>query len=92
MNKRLSGEVAGAEVSKGRHFFAQEEEALLWADGARAPFGTADGAEEDGMSGFGFGKGFGGEGGAVRVDGALEGMKVRYKACGEKGEGTDTAE
>ena len=44
---------------------------MLWAHGAGAPFGTADGAQEDGVGRFGFCEGFGGEGSAMDADRAL---------------------
>lgn len=71
LHQGLRGEVARAQVAEGVHFFAEQEEALLGADGAGAPFGAADGAEEDGVGGFGFFEGGGGQRGAVGVDGAL---------------------
>ena len=49
----------------------QLQQALLGADGAGAPFRTADSAQEDGIGGFGGGEGFICEGGAGVVDGAL---------------------
>ena len=59
-------------VAVGDEFFAQREDALFRADGAGAPFGAADGAEEDGVGGLGGGQGAGGQGFAVGVDGALD--------------------
>jgi hypothetical protein len=44
---------------------------LFGANGTGAVLRTADGAEEDGMGGFGRGEGFVGEGLAVGVYGAL---------------------
>lgn len=38
VDERGGGEVAGAEVAEGGHFFAESEEALFGADGARSPF------------------------------------------------------
>lgn len=55
----------------GSHLLAQLQQALLRADGAGAPFGTADSAEKDGVGGFSGGKGFICEGGASFVNRAL---------------------
>lgn len=71
VDEGVRGKEAGAQVAVGAHLLAQAEEPLLGADGAGAPFGTADGAEEDGVGGLGGGEGVVGEGGAVGVDGAL---------------------
>lgn len=71
VDEGVGGEVAGAKVTVGLHLLAELEDALLGADGAGAPFWAADGAEEDGVGGFGGAEGFGCEGGAVGVDGAL---------------------
>lgn len=38
VDEGVRGEVAGAQVAEGVHFFAELEEALLRADGAGAPF------------------------------------------------------
>lgn len=74
LDERVGGEVAGAEVAVGLHLLAELEDTLLGADGAGAPFWATDGAEEDGVGGFGGGEGFGCEGGAMGIDGALEGL------------------
>jgi hypothetical protein len=68
LEERVGCEVAGAQVAECLQFFAEEEKALFRTDGASAPFRTADGAEEDGICGFGSGEGFVGEGNTVGVD------------------------
>jgi hypothetical protein len=69
----LGGEEAGPQVTVGVHLLAELEEALLGADGAGAPFRTADGAEEDGIGSLGGGEGLVCEGAAGGIDGALLG-------------------
>ncbi len=71
LDEGVRGEEAGAEVAVGAHLAAQPQEALLRADGAGAPFGAADGAEEHRVRGLGGGEGLVREGGAGLVDGAL---------------------
>lgn len=71
VDEGVRGEEAGAQVAVRAHLLAQLEEALLRADGARAPFGTADGAQEDGIGRLGRGEGLVGEGAAGGIDGAL---------------------
>lgn len=88
VDERLGREVARAQVAVRRHLLAQLQDALLRAHGARAPFGAADGAQEDGVGGFGGLEGFGCEGDAVGVDGALrEGMSARVALEGGIEEG-----
>lgn len=58
INQRLGREVARPQVSEGSHLLAERKETLLGADFARAPFGTADGTQEDGVGGFGGGESF----------------------------------
>lgn len=81
LDERVGGEVAGAEVAVGLHLLAELQDALLGADGAGAPFWAADGAEEDGVSGFGGREGFGCEGSAVGIDGALRRL---VSGCSER--------
>lgn len=70
VDEGLGGEAAGAQVAVGAELLAQGEDAGLGPDGGgRAPFGTANGAEEDGVGRFGGSEGVVGEGGAVGVDG-----------------------
>lgn len=76
VDETVGGEVARAKVAVGLHLLAELENALLGADGAGTPFWATDGAEEDGVGGFGGGEGFGCEGGAVGIDGALGGWLV----------------
>ena len=75
-DERVGCEVARPQVAVGLHLLAQLQDALFGAHGAGTPFGAADGAEEDGVCGFGGGEGFGCEGGAVSIDGALGGWLV----------------
>jgi len=51
----FGGEEAWAQIGVGLKRFAELEEALFWSDFAGAVFGTADGAEEDGISVLGRG-------------------------------------
>jgi len=84
IDERVRGEVAGPQVAVSLHLLAELEDALLGADGAGAPFWAADGAEEDGVGGFGGGEGFGCEGGAMGIDGALrEGSVIARKGAVE---------
>lgn len=76
LDEGVRGEEAGAQVAVRAHLLAKLEEALLRADGAGAPFRAADGAEEDGVGGFGGAEGLVGQGGAVVVNGALDGRRV----------------
>lgn len=71
VDEGVGGEEAGAQVSVRAHLLAQPQQALLGADSAGAPFGTANGTEEDGVGGLGGGEGLVCEGGAVGIDGAL---------------------
>ena len=71
----VGGDADAAEALVALHLdaldLAQLQQALLRADGAGAPFGTADSAEKDGIGGFSGGKGFICEGRASFVNGAL---------------------
>lgn len=71
VHEGVGGEEAGAQVSVRAHLLAQPQQALLRADSAGAPFGTANGTEEDGVGGLGGGEGLVCEGGSVGIDGAL---------------------
>jgi hypothetical protein len=71
VDEGLGGEEAGAQVAVGAHFFAQLEDALLRTDLAGAPFGTANGSEEDGVGGFCGFEGLVGQGLAGGIDGGL---------------------
>lgn len=74
IDEGLGGEVAWAEVAVGAELLAELEDTLFGTDGGgRAPFGTTDGAEEDGIGGLGGGEGFVGQGAVVGGDGGLEG-------------------
>lgn len=72
VDKGLGREEAGAQVAVRAHFFAQLQDALLRANAAGAPFGAADGAQQDGVGGFGGGESFVCQRGAGGVDGGLE--------------------
>lgn len=78
VDEGVRGKEARAQVAVGAHLLAQPQDALLWADGAGAPFGAADGAEEDCRGGLGGGEGLIGEGAAGGVDGAPGEGIVRY--------------
>lgn len=76
VDEGVGREEAGSQVAVRAHLLAQLQQPLLRADGAGAPFGAADGAEEDGVGGLRGGERLVGEGSAVGVDGALEGEGV----------------
>ena len=67
----LGGEEARPQVAESAHFLTQFEEALFRADGTSAPFGATNGAEEDGISAFGFLEGVVGKWLAGGIDGGL---------------------
>ena len=72
VDEGVGGEVARAQVAVGAELLAELQETLLGADGGGgAPFGTADGAEEDGISSLGGVEGLVGEGVIVLVNGSL---------------------
>lgn len=83
VDEGVGGEVARAQIAVGTHLFAEAEEALFRADGAGAPFGAADGAEEHGRSCVGGREGLVGKGGAGSVNGGLSFFfSVRNSAYG----------
>lgn len=67
LGQRGAGEGARTQVAECLHLFAQLEQALFRPYGAGAPFRTADGAEDDGVRGFGGVQSFIGEWFAVGV-------------------------
>jgi hypothetical protein len=72
VNQGFRCKAAGAQVAVGAELLAQLQDALLRADGRRgAPFGPADGAEEDGVGGFGSREGLVGQGVVVDFDRGL---------------------
>lgn len=71
LDQRGRREEARPEVPVRAHLFAQAEDALLRTDGARAPFGPSDGAEEHRVGRLGRFEGCICQGRAVGVDGAL---------------------
>ena len=73
---------AGAQVAVGAELLAQLQDALLRADGRRgAPFGPADGAEEDGVGGFGSREGLVGQGVVVDFDRGLRSGVSLVRHC-----------
>lgn len=56
LDEGVRGKEAGPQVSVRAHLLAQLQQPLLWADGAGAPFGTANGTEQDGISVLGGGE------------------------------------
>jgi hypothetical protein len=72
VDHRFGREAARAQVAVGAELLAELQQALLGADGGgRAPFRAADGAEENGVGGFGGGESLVGQGVVVDVDGGL---------------------
>lgn len=90
VDQRLRSEAARAEVAEGAELFAELEETLLGTDGGcGTPFWTADGAEEDGVGGFGGLERLGCEWVVVDFDGCL-GTVIRTEAVTQSGEVTLT--
>lgn len=58
LDESFGSEEARAEVSVRAHLLSQLEQALLWTNSTGTPFGTSDGAEENGVGGIGGGESF----------------------------------
>jgi hypothetical protein len=91
VDEGLGGEEARAKVSVGAHFFAQLEDALFRADLAGAPFGTANGSEEDGVGGLCSFESLVGQGLSGGIDGGLSTL-VDGLGLGELGQKYATEE
>jgi hypothetical protein len=77
--QRLRGEETGPKVAVRAHLLAQTQETLFRTNVSRAPFRSADGAEQDGVGRLGSLKGVIGKRYAVGVDRALWKQLIHYR-------------